>query len=483
MAKIAREIFLLFFTCSLLFGSTDYLKELQECDKAIVTANQDELLRVHHSLKSIYIHSIVTHDDVLKKEVLQRLVQSSKELNFDKEHYEKELETLLKVEKKSPIPKKEQKKEERTLVPKEEKTEPIKKVQNSSSSTSNLLQHLLLKEDMLYLEFDKALETKEIKYFVLKSKTSHKEVYDIKGQLPRKYDFKAPNGLKKLRLAQFDKDTIRVVLERENPLEKSSKKISNKQIRIYFNPSKEEKKVSNDVVKPKLYTQIKSQKTIVIDAGHGGKDGGAVGYKGKIEKVAVLSIALATGKELKKRGYKVYYTRAKDTFIQLRDRTKFANDKDADIFLSIHANAAAQKSQYLSHKGLETYFLSPARSQRSKNIAALENKSDIAEMDYFSKQTFLNVFNREKIIAANKLALDVQQGMLNSLRKSYKVTDGGVREAPFWVLVGAQMPSILIEVGYITNPTEAMRMFNVNFQHKIANGIADGIDSYFLKNN
>jgi len=121
MAKIAREIFLLFFTCSLLFGSTDYLKELQEYDKAIVTANQDELLRVHHSLKSIYIHSIVTHDDVLKKEVLQRLIQSSKELNFDKEHYEKELETLLKVEKKSPIPKKEQKKEERTLVPKEVK--------------------------------------------------------------------------------------------------------------------------------------------------------------------------------------------------------------------------------------------------------------------------------------------------------------------------------------------------------------------------
>lgn len=116
-------------------------------------------------------------------------------------------------------------------------------------------------------------------------------------------------------------------------------------------------------------------------------------------------------------------------------------------------------------------------------MAALENKSDMKEMDYFSKQTFLNVFNREKIIAANKAALDVQQGMLNALRISYKVRDGGVREAPFWVLVGAQMPSILIEVGYITNPTEAMRMFNITYQTKIAKGIADGIDSYFMKNN
>ena len=196
-------------------------------------------------------------------------------------------------------------------------------------------------------------------------------------------------------------------------------------------------------------------------------------------KHVVLQIALRTGKILQKRGYRVYYTRTKDKFIKLRDRTKYANKKRADLFLSIHANASRKK---LLH-GVETFFLSPARSKRSKNVAALENKSDLEEMDYFSKQTFLNVFNREKIIQANKLALDVQQGMLNRLRSKYSnVRDGGVREAPFWVLVGAQMPAILIEVGYISNYTERKRIFNSHYQDLLAKGIADGIDSYFLKN-
>ncbi len=104
-------------------------------------------------------------------------------------------------------------------------------------------------------------------------------------------------------------------------------------------------------------------------------------------------------------------------------------------------------------------------------------------MNHFSKQTFLNVFNREKIISANKLALDVQQGMFNRLKTKYGgLRDGGVREAPFWVLVGAQMPAILIETGYISNVKERKRIFNSHYQNLMANGIADGIDSYFMKN-
>ncbi|HIP43807.1 MAG TPA: N-acetylmuramoyl-L-alanine amidase, partial [Sulfurospirillum arcachonense] len=163
---------------------------------------------------------------------------------------------------------------------------------------------------------------------------------------------------------------------------------------------------------------------------------------------------------------------------KLRNRTKYANRKGADLFLSIHANASNKKSL----QGVETFFLSPARSKRSKNVAALENQSDIQEMNYFSKQTFLNVFNREKIISANKLALDVQQGMLNRLKAKYGgIRDGGVREAPFWVLVGAQMPAILIETGYISNKTERKRIFNSHYQDLMSKGIADGIDSYFTK--
>ena len=220
-------------------------------------------------------------------------------------------------------------------------------------------------------------------------------------------------------------------------------------------------------------------KVVVLDAGHGGDDPGAINGSLK-EKNIVLSIAQKAGKELQGRGYKVYYTRSKDKFINLRDRTKYANDKAADLFISIHANAAPSKTKAATMRGIETFFLSPARSERSKNAAALENKSDIEEMNYFSKQTFLNFLNREKIIASNKLAIDVQREVLARAKSvSSKASDGGVREAPFWVLVGALMPAVLLEVGYITHPSEGDLINNSKYQDALAKGLADGIDVYF----
>ena len=220
-------------------------------------------------------------------------------------------------------------------------------------------------------------------------------------------------------------------------------------------------------------------KVVVLDAGHGGDDPGAINGSLK-EKNIVLSIAQKAGKELQGRGYKVYYTRSKDKFINLRDRTKYANDKAADLFISIHANAAPSKTKAATMRGIETFFLSPARSERSKNAAALENKSDIEEMNYFSKQTFLNFLNREKIIASNKLAIDVQREVLAQAKTVIpKTADGGVREAPFWVLVGALMPAVLLEVGYITHPSEGDLINNSKYQDALANGLADGIDVYF----
>ena len=220
-------------------------------------------------------------------------------------------------------------------------------------------------------------------------------------------------------------------------------------------------------------------KVIVLDAGHGGDDPGAINGSLK-EKNIVLSIAQKAGKELQGRGYKVYYTRSKDKFINLRDRTKYANDKAADLFISIHANAAPNKTKAATMHGIETFFLSPARSERSKNAAALENKSDIEEMNFFSKQTFLNFLNREKIIASNKLAIDVQREVLARAKSvSSKASDGGVREAPFWVLVGALMPAVLLEVGYITHPGEGELINNSKYQDALAKGLANGIDVYF----
>ena len=183
---------------------------------------------------------------------------------------------------------------------------------------------------------------------------------------------------------------------------------------------------------------------------------------------------------LKERGYKVYMTRSSDKFVGLRDRTKFANNKNADLFISIHANAIMDNKDEL--EGVESYFLSTARSERAKKVAALENKDDIEAMNYFSKQSFLNTLNTQRIIASNRLAIDIQYGMLSSLRKEYKIVDGGVREGPFWVLAGAVMPSVLLEVGYITHPKEGKRLSQTKFQKNIAKGIADGVDSYFIRN-
>ncbi|MDE5591615.1 MAG: N-acetylmuramoyl-L-alanine amidase, partial [Helicobacter sp.] len=224
----------------------------------------------------------------------------------------------------------------------------------------------------------------------------------------------------------------------------------------------------------------KNNKVIVIDPGHGGKDCGAISIANVCEKEIVLKTAKYLDKELKDRGYKVYMTRSEDVFVGLRERTKFANSKNADLFISIHANAVLDNKA--KSEGIESYFLSIARSERAKNVAALENKDNIEVMNYFSKQSFLNTLNTQRIVASNRLAIDIQFGMLQSVRTKYNVLDGGVREGPFWVLVGALMPSVLLEIGYLTHPKEGYDLNQEAYQKSIAIGIADGIDGYFAKN-
>lgn len=237
---------------------------------------------------------------------------------------------------------------------------------------------------------------------------------------------------------------------------------------------------STSVAAGKIYKSTKG-KLIVIDPGHGGSDSGAVG-NGLKEKNVVLATSKKLGALLQKRGYRVLYTRSTDVFINLRSRTIFAGKKNADMFISIHANAAPNASAASRMSGVETFFLSPARSERSKNAAALENKGDLEDMNTFSKQTFLNFLNREKIISSNKLAIDIQSYMLSSVKKSFSSRDGGVREAPFWVLVGATMPAVLVEIGYITHPQEGKNLGKSAYQDRIAQGIANGVDAYFQKN-
>ena len=339
--------------------------------------------------------------------------------------------------------------------------------------------NLKLRVDNQSLIFSKAKPTQSQN---LTSQNSKQKNYQpsIKQELPKI----AANSKSEITQIQQQKATQHQAQNQKLAQQKQEKVAAQTKTNAKSTQSTTEKDEQEVVLAPVKTTSTKKitsakGKVVVLDAGHGGDDPGAINGSLK-EKNIVLSIAQKAGKELQGRGYKVYYTRSKDKFINLRDRTKYANDKAADLFISIHANAAPTKAKTASMRGIETFFLSPARSERSKNAAALENKSDVDEMNYFSKQTFLNFLNREKIIASNKLAIDVQREVLAQAKTVIpKTADGGVREAPFWVLVGALMPAVLVEVGYITHPSEGELINNSKYQDALAKGLADGVDVYF----
>jgi N-acetylmuramoyl-L-alanine amidase len=217
----------------------------------------------------------------------------------------------------------------------------------------------------------------------------------------------------------------------------------------------------------------------VIDAGHGGHDCGAQ-CGGKQEKEVVMQLVQKLYKEFKREGYRVYLTRGNDRFLTLGQRTRIADKKDADVFISIHANAIANKSRFEVVEGIETYFLQKTRDAKSQRIAARENAAVLQGADSLSKNVIIDsVLNGPKIIESNKLAIDVQRNIMKRVKSKYRdAKDGGVRPAPFYVLVGASRPSILVEIGYITNTKERARLFTSNYQERIAEGIVEGVNRY-----
>jgi N-acetylmuramoyl-L-alanine amidase len=223
---------------------------------------------------------------------------------------------------------------------------------------------------------------------------------------------------------------------------------------------------------PKVKSHI-----VVIDAGHGGHDPGAI-RKGKREKDVVLQIAKKVQKEIESHGHTVYMTRERDRYLSLKERTRIADRKNAAIFISIHANAIEHKQAHV--QGVETYFLQNTRDKRSQRIAAIENAEMLEGTSRTTKNVILDlVISGPKIVESNKLAIAVHDRMMKNLRTEHRdVVDGGVRHAPFYVLVGASRPSILVEAGYLSHPKERRRLFTSKYQQGIARGIAQGVDSY-----
>ena len=305
--------------------------------------------------------------------------------------------------------------------------------------------------------------------YEIKSKKFYTKVIDIYNSVFPKNYLKKNYANITFKVAQYNKSIVRAVLYSKKPIKVKIKKLKNT-LTIYFENNKN----------TQFSTLFKRKKIIVIDPGHGGKDSGGIGVGRRMEKTAVLKIARYLKYYLQKEGYIVYLTRNSDIFRKLKWRTHFANRKKADLFISIHCNIAPQKLKY--PRGIETYYLSPADSKRSMRVAKIENK-EINKLNNLDQKVILKFLNKDKIISSTKFAIDVQRGMIKNLRKYFKyVKDGGVRPAPFWVLTGTQMPAILIETGYLTNPMEAKRLFNPSYQRYLAQGIAKGVKEYFRKN-
>ena len=388
------------------------------------------------------------------------------------------------------------KKDEQIKEISKQKIEPNSNIQEMVD-LKNSIRSISSSGDKITIQFNKKISQKDLKYSTLKQNGNFEYIFDING----KFSYVEPT---KLNLNSIDKvittenkNSVRIrLINKNNPkikyILKSNEltievlETQTQKVEIAKNGSEPKSKttVPTKVIKEVQNTTPKNaiNKTIVIDAGHGGDDVGAVGPNKEYEKVINLEVAKYLDNILKQRGYKVYLTRSTDKFIKVMDRTILANEKNADLFISIHTNSMP-KEKASSTSGIETFFLSPARSERAKKVAALENKDDIREMSESSKNVFLESLNRPRITASHKFAIDVQSGLLQAARTKYKdVRDTGVKEGPFWVLVGAQMPSILIELGFISHPVESKRLYDKDYQQVLANGIANGIDSYFLKN-
>jgi len=214
---------------------------------------------------------------------------------------------------------------------------------------------------------------------------------------------------------------------------------------------------------------------IVVDAGHGGHDTGTIGPNGLLEKDLVLDVALRLGKLLEQKlGADVVYTRHDDTFIPLETRTAIANQNQADLFISIHANSSSDPSA----RGVETYYLNFTSSPEALEVAARENsvsETSVHELQDLVKKIAL----KDKIDESREFAANVQKALhAGEAAKNPGVKDRGVKKAPFIVLIGANMPSILAEISFVSNPTDERKLRTPEYRQRIAESLYRGVSRY-----
>jgi len=297
------------------------------------------------------------------------------------------------------------------------------------------------------------------------------------------------NLLSDVRAGQYTLDAVRVVVDI-----KSFKRYNIFSLKNPFRIVIDVWGIPKEVVKKRILPSTKAKKDkkmpasalakqlalgvsrIVIDPGHGGRDYGAPGYlKGVHEKHVVLAIAKKLAQKIKERlGLEVIMTRKRDRHLTLEERTAIANTKNADLFISIHTNSVRDRRAY----GIETYFLNLATDNEAILVAARENATSTKNIS--DLQTILNdLMHNAKVNESSRLATYVQESLYRYMKKKYsRIKDKGVKQAPFYVLLGAQMPSILIETSFISNSRECKRLINTKYQDQLSEAIIKGIRKY-----
>jgi N-acetylmuramoyl-L-alanine amidase len=310
--------------------------------------------------------------------------------------------------------------------------------------------------------------------------------------------------LKSVRVAQYKPDTVRVVLDVENirdykiftfsdpfriivdvkgerPTEISAlptaisapaQPLATPLQEIQPEPRKEETTVKIPA-RPKL--KPGKIRRIVVDPGHGGKDPGAIGPSGLQEKDVVLSIGLLVARKLKDElGIDAVMTRSTDVFIELQERTAIANKVGADLFVSIHANASLNRRA----SGMETYYLNLAKTEKAAQLAARENGTSLEKVSVLQAVLF-DLMANYKLNDSAHLAEEVQKSLYKRISGQDPLAKNlGVKQGPFYVLVGATMPSILVESAFISNPQEEAKLSDPKYLEQTAEGILDGVISY-----
>ncbi len=298
--------------------------------------------------------------------------------------------------------------------------------------------------------------------------------------------------LRRVRTAQFSPDTVRVVLDIESISDYKIFTLSDPfrvVIDVTGDRSKEEKRQARKTVKdhvepgrklpdsaPSLARQLGlGIHKVVIDPGHGGKDPGAISPFGVMEKDVTLAVAKQVAAILRDQLHcQVVMTRDRDVFVPLEERTAIANTSKGDLFLSIHVNSAPQPDV----RGIETYFLDLARGKDAMEVAARENATSAGQMSNL-QSILTDLMQSTKINESAKLAECVQEKMISGLSCHYKqIHDLGVKRAPFVVLIGAQMPSVLTEIAFLSNPIEARRLKDPQYLTDVAQQIVAGVSTY-----